>query len=119
LSGKKAVVLRGDECGDHLGLTLLKVLGPRSSTSARARIGRAVSGRNAKALVVPGNPSGSRICGIGAVPHPNIGLLSVTVNATRTQYFKSITEVASGARNTVSLSRRINATRLTPYGTAD
>src|SRR5215470_9516096 len=45
---------------------LVNVCGPRSSTSASSRIGLAVSGRNAKPLVIPGSPSGRVICGISS-----------------------------------------------------
>ena len=44
---------------------LVSVPGPRSSTSASSRIGLAVSGRYANALVIPGRPSGRAMCGIG------------------------------------------------------
>ena len=38
---------------------LVSVFGPRSSTSASSRIGLAVAGLKAKALVIPGNSGGS------------------------------------------------------------
>jgi len=38
---------------------LVSELGPRSNVSASSRNGFAVSGRNAKPLVIPGSPSGS------------------------------------------------------------
>ena len=40
---------------------LVSVFGPRRRTSASSRIGFAVSGRNAKPLVIPGRPSGREI----------------------------------------------------------
>jgi hypothetical protein len=42
----------------------VKVLGPRSNTSARARIGSAVSGRKANALLIPGSPSANSMWGM-------------------------------------------------------
>jgi hypothetical protein len=39
------------------------VFDPRSNTSASSRIGLAVSGRKANALVIPGKPSGSAMWG--------------------------------------------------------
>lgn len=46
------------------GSPLVRELGSRSNTSARARMGLAVSGRKAKAPTIPGNSSGNWMRGI-------------------------------------------------------
>jgi hypothetical protein len=58
---EKAIVPRGNVCGDQFPLAGRQRTGPRSRISASSFKGLAVSGRKAMGPRIPGSPSGSLI----------------------------------------------------------